>query len=162
MTDRITVTVNPREADRKLKVLPELQRRRIRGVVIRDTRELAVRVRQNLSGKVLNVRTSKLLTSIKNELVENATSVYGRVFTRGVVYARIHEFGGQTRPHLIVAVHARALHFFIGNQEFFRKSVNHPGSKIPERSYLRSALAEMKAKITKDLIEAAKPNWRSI
>lgn len=49
-----------------------------------------------------------------------------------VKYAAIHQFGGQTRPHRIVARNAKALKF--GNR--FARSVNHPGSKIPARPFL--------------------------
>ncbi|WP_410499697.1 phage virion morphogenesis protein [Chitinibacter sp. S2-10] len=49
-----------------------------------------------------------------------------------VKYAAIHQFGGQTRPHLIVARNAKALKF--GNR--YAKSVKHPGSKIPARPFL--------------------------
>ncbi len=34
-----------------------------------------------------------------------------------------------TKPHPIVAKRAKALHFFIGGAEFFRLSVQHPGTK---------------------------------
>ena len=50
-----------------------------------------------------------------------------------VVYAAIHQFGGQTKPHVIRAKNAKALALpGLG----FRKSVNHPGSKIPARPFL--------------------------
>lgn len=56
---------------------------------------------------------------------------YAQVGTN-VVYAAIHQLGGQTKPHVIRAKRARALRF----GGIFRKSVNHPGSKIPARPYL--------------------------
>lgn len=158
----VTLKINATEANRKLKALPEIQRRRLRVVIIRDVRQLSELVRANLSGRVLNIQSGKLIASIRNQLVENAKAIYGQVFSIGVPYARIHEFGGQTRPHKITARNAQALHFFIGQQEFFRKSVNHPGSKIPERSYMRAALAELRAKIVEDMTAAVKPNWRDI
>lgn len=49
-----------------------------------------------------------------------------------LVYAAIHQFGGQTRPHVIQAKNAKALHF----GGIFAKRVNHPGSKIPARPFL--------------------------
>lgn len=48
------------------------------------------------------------------------------------VYAAIHQFGGKTRPHVIRARRAKALAF----GGILRKSVNHPGSKIPARPFL--------------------------
>lgn len=49
-----------------------------------------------------------------------------------LVYARIHQFGGKTKPHVIRAKNAKALAF--GGR--FAKSVNHPGSNIPARPFL--------------------------
>jgi phage virion morphogenesis protein len=49
------------------------------------------------------------------------------------IYAAIHQFGGRTAPHVIEAVHAKALNIpGIG----FRKRVSHPGSDIPARPFL--------------------------
>lgn len=50
-----------------------------------------------------------------------------------LAYAAIHQFGGQTKPHVIVAKNGKALKLPGGK---FRKKVNHPGSKIPARPYL--------------------------
>lgn len=48
------------------------------------------------------------------------------------VYAAIHQFGGQTRPHVILPRNKKALAF--GGRVV--KKVNHPGSKIPARPFL--------------------------
>lgn len=77
-------------------------------------------------GKILQ-DTGRLASSISPESGPD----YAQVGTN-VVYARIHQFGGQTRPHVIRAKRAKALHF----GGVFRKSVNHPGSRIPERPFL--------------------------
>ena len=50
-----------------------------------------------------------------------------------VAYAAIHQFGGKTGPHVIRPKKKKALKTPYG---LFRK-VNHPGSKIPARPYLR-------------------------
>lgn len=50
-----------------------------------------------------------------------------------VEYSAIHQFGGKTKPHVILPRNAKALKIpGIG----FRKSVNHPGSKMPKRPFL--------------------------
>lgn len=49
-----------------------------------------------------------------------------------VVYAAIHQLGGKTKPHRIVAKNKQALAFGGG----VYKAVNHPGSDIPARPYL--------------------------
>mgnify|MGYP000905531104 CR=1 FL=1 len=48
-------------------------------------------------------------------------------------YAWIHQFGGQTKPHVITARHKKALAWNGGGPV---KRVNHPGSKIPARPML--------------------------
>lgn len=60
---------------------------------------------------------------------------YGDDFARigsNVAYAAIHQFGGQTAPHVIRPRNKKALAF---NGRVVKK-VNHPGSKIPARPFL--------------------------
>ncbi len=110
---------------------------------VRDT-TIAVegRAREKLSGQVLNVRTGRLRRSITSKITEGESGAIGTVGTN-VSYARIHEFGGTTRAHVIRARNAKSLKFSKGGLDVFRTSVNHPGSKIPERSFLRSSLREL-------------------
>ena len=70
-----------------------------------------------------------------------------RVASRDVPYARIQEFGGRTAAHEIVAIKAKALAFVADGKACFAKSVHHPGSVIPERSFMRSALDDMRGEI---------------
>lgn len=51
-----------------------------------------------------------------------------------IKYAAIHQFGGKTRPHRIVAKNKKALLFGNG---IMRRAVNHPGSAIPARPFLK-------------------------
>lgn len=103
-----------------------------------------------LSGQVLHVRSGDLRRSVHAVLPveQSGTTVVGRVAQSGdVKYGAIHEFGGRTRPHIIEAKNAKTLSFmFNGRQAFFRK-VNHPGSQMPERSYMRSSLADLRQAI---------------
>lgn len=77
-------------------------------------------------GKMLQV-TGRLASSITSAHTNNTAQA-----GTNVVYAAIHQFGGQTAPHTIVAKYAKALAWPGG----FAKSVNHPGSKIPARPFL--------------------------
>lgn len=103
---------------------------------------IEAKTKENLSGPVLKVRTGRLRASIKSDVQDQGTAVTGTVGSYGVPYARIQEFGGTTGPHVILPVKAQVLAFMIGGKQVFARRVNHPGSKIPERSYLRSAFAE--------------------
>lgn len=101
---------------------------------------------RKLSGQVLHARTSRLRSSIHAEPVtEEGGLISVRVGTN-VVYARIHEYGGSTRPHIIEAKHGKSLAFWVQGASMssliFRRKVRHPGSKMPERSFLRSSMRE--------------------
>ncbi len=71
--------------------------------------------------------TARLAESF--EVASDATSA---TVGTNVKYAAIHQFGGQTKPHLIKPRNAKALAF--GGR--YVKQVNHPGSKIPARPFL--------------------------
>lgn len=111
---------------------------------------------QKLNGQVLNRITGRLMASINREVKVQSNAVHGRVFSSGdVKYAAIHEFGGQTAPHLILPKKASVLRFTgKSGQTVFARKVNHPGSKMPERSFLRSSLTEMSEQISREMKEA--------
>ena len=120
-------------------------------------------VRDKLSGQVLNRVSGKLSRSIQEVVTQSGQSVIGRVFSAGdVKYAAIHEFGGQTSPHDIYPKKADALAFVMGGKTVFAKVVHHPGSKIPERSFMRSALADMREEIVNGIAQAAKGGARKV
>jgi len=69
-------------------------------------------------------RTGKTRGSIHAEVTRGERGLRGFVIARGA--AAFLENG--TRAHAIVARRAKALHFFVNGQEFFRRSVQHPGT----------------------------------
>jgi len=105
------------------------------------------RIRQKLSGEVLQARSGALAESISSSIDDDGSAVSVSTSSAGVPYAAIQEFGGKTAAHDIVAVKAKALAFSAGGGEVFAKSVRHPGSTIPARSYLASTLLEMRDEI---------------
>lgn len=109
-------------------------------------------VADKLSGQVLGVRSGALRRSIQQETESSGQEVTGRVFSSGdVKYAAIHEFGGQTAPHDILPTKAKALAFTIGGRQVFARIVHHPGSAMPERSFMRSGLADLAPEIISDI-----------
>ena len=108
---------------------------------------------KKLSGQVLKIQTGALKRSIKGDVIDSGTEITGTAFSSGDVikYAGIHEYGGNTSPHDIVPVKAKALRFRSGGKTIFTKIVHHPGSKMPERSFMRSSLAENKDHITEEM-----------
>lgn len=116
--------------------------------------QLRDRVKANIVERFHSV--GPLYEGVKAEHIETPGSVTERVYIDDVPYAAIQEYGGKTAPHVIEPVNARTLAFMVGgplgfssgggsNALVFAKKVNHPGSNIPERSYARLALVQMRA-----------------
>jgi phage gpG-like protein len=104
---------------------------------------LEARIQQKLSGEVLQIRSGALAASIISSIENDGSDTSVSISSTGVPYAAIQEFGGKTAAHDIVAVKPKALAFSMGGDQIFAKSMHHPGSAIPARSYLGSSLAEM-------------------
>ncbi|MGO8834008.1 MAG: hypothetical protein ACLQE9_14500 [Roseiarcus sp.] len=105
-----------------------------------------------LSGQVLNALSGDLRASIVSEASVDGDDVVGSVGSTGdVKYAAIQEYGGKTAAHEILPSKAEALAFIVGGALRFARRVEHPGSVIPERSYLRSSLEEMTDEIVEVL-----------
>src|SRR6201985_3599421 len=115
-----------------------------------------------LSGGVLNARTGALGASIAASVTADGDSVLASVGSEGdVKYAAIQEYGGKTSADEILPVKAGVLALVAGNTQHFARKVEHPGSVIPERSYLRSALGDMKDEILAALADAVAQAWES-
>lgn len=144
-------------ADGLIKRLDEIEPKvsgLVREAVRRETIDLAAYIKsEKLSGQVLRASGGLLKRSINTEFEENTSSIIGSAGTI-VRYAAIHEYGGVIRAHVIKARNAQALAFQMGGQTILRRQVNHPGSKMPERSFLRSSLRESEKKIRKAVEEA--------
>lgn len=115
-----------------------------------------------LGGAVLNTRSGALSDSIAASVSADADGVLASVGSEGdVKYAAIQEYGGKTSAHEILPVKGDVLAFVVGGAQHFARRVEHPGSFIPERSYLRSSLEDMKDEILAALADAAAEAWES-
>ncbi len=141
-------------------------------LVIALTRKIK---QDKLTGQVLKNRTGTLRRSISPEVGQSGTAITGSVGTN-IIYARAHEYGVTTRPHDIYPRKARALAWMKSGFDLgevkkgwfratgtwtkkggkalgemgalqFARVVHHPGSVIPERSFMRTALKEMEPEI---------------
>lgn len=136
--------VGDRELIQRLTALPST----VRKALIDKINILLIQLQQHvvvdkLHGQVLHQRSGRLARSIQTRIEATAAAVFGFVFSAGdVKYAAIHEFGGKTPPHDIYPVKAQALAFAVGGQLRFAAVVHHPGSQMPERSFMRSSLAD--------------------
>jgi phage gpG-like protein len=116
---------------------------------------LQAKVQQKLAGAVLNARTGTLARSIIATIDDASPGVSVSIATSGdVKYAAIQEFGGTIPPHQIVPDKAKALAFVIGGKQGFAARVQIPAVAMPERSYMRSSLADMAGEIRDGLSEA--------
>ncbi len=108
-----------------------------------------------LSGQVLKVRTGNLRRSIHTELEGLGTINARATVGTNVVYARIHEEGGTIPAHIVEARNGKALKFTpSGGATMFRRRVQIPDVVLPARSFLRSALEELRPSIILDIEQA--------
>ena len=123
---------------------------------------LADLVKNKLSGAVLNTSSRTLRDSIAASVTADSDRVLASVGSEGdVKYAAIQEYGGKTSAHEILPVKGDVLAFVAGDGQHFARRIEHPGSVIPERSYLRSSLEDMKDEILSALASTAAEAWES-
>jgi phage gpG-like protein len=111
-------------------------------VVQRETLELQRHVVEDkLTGQVLHVRTGTLRRSITQVVVERGGAIIGRVGTT-LRYGLAHEFGMTIHHPGSRVRHAKALHWQVGGKDVFAMWTRPHDIKLPERSFLRSALRD--------------------
>lgn len=122
---------------------------------------LAARVRDDkLSGQALQTRSGALKASIAADVSATQGAVTASVGSVGdVKYAAIQEYGGRTAAHEILPDKAQALAFMVGGLRRFARRVNHPGSTLPARAYLSSALEESRDDIVAELAGTVHDAW---
>ncbi len=118
---------------------------------------LEAKVKMKLSGEVLKVRTGTLRRSVTSRLLDLLSAVWGIVGTN-VKYAAAHEYG--FHGTVTVKEHLRTIRTAWGKElkNPVRVSVRSHSRKVdlPEKSFLRSALAEMDGQIRTELAEAVR------
>jgi phage gpG-like protein len=137
---------------------------RLRSVMGDVTALLQERVRQNIRS-VFRPGSGQLARSIYGTTSANGDVMTSTVGSAGVPYARIQEYGGKTSAHTILPKFAKVLAFPVlggalpigksaAQEMVFAKVVHHPGSTLPERSFLRRALAQSRGDIETMLLNA--------
>jgi len=113
-----------------------------------------------LSGQVLAARSGALRDSIEAEVAFDGDAIVATVGSVGdLKYAAIQEYGGRTAAHEILPVKSKVLAFVVGGAMRFATRVEHPGSTIPERSYLRATLDEQSDAIVAALAATPQETW---
>lgn len=93
---------------------------------------------KKLSGQVLKVQTGRLRRSINFRVAETGTGIEAKVGTN-VEYARVHEFGFKGTVN--VKEHMRK------GKKAYRVRAHSRNVDLPERSFLRSTMTDMRAGI---------------
>lgn len=117
------------------------------------TNQLYARIEENLSGGVLERQTGKLASAVQIQAAEFVGTVcQSQVFideeSPEWIIGMAHEYGG-TGYYLIVPKEATVLAWEGPEGMIFGKKVNHPPAQ--ERSFIRSALADMEAHIVDEI-----------
>ena len=109
-----------------------------------------------LSGQVLHVVSGNLRASIFSQATQNGDTVEGKAASDGSVkYAAIHEFGGTIEIPEIEAK-GKALAFMQNGKMAFYKKVAAHTVTMPERSFMRSSLADMRDQIIEEMTQAVR------
>lgn len=119
----------------------------------RSALRLQREVMQNrLSGQVLNVRTGNLRRSIHQRVTNTGSAVIGEVNTN-VRYGAAHEYGfaGTVNVKASLRQVRQAFGRPLKSPRYIQVRAHSRNVKLPERSFLRSALRDMKPMIETDL-----------
>ena len=120
---------------------------------VQSVLKLQREVMQNrLSGQVLNVRTGNLRRSIHQQVTSSGGLVVGEVNTN-VRYGVAHEYGfaGTVNVKASMRQIRQAFGRPLKSPRYVQIRAHSRNVKLPERSFLRSALRDMKPEIEADL-----------
>jgi len=150
----IDIKVIDQELLVKLDKLPERLHEAIRVKLVEGVAELRLKVIENLTGKVLNSKSGRLVESLVSGVEELGSTLIGFVAIESAdakvkAYAEAHEYGGKG-SYEIVPIQKKILRFIGKSGDIiFAPYVYHPPAA--ERSYLRSALWEMAPEIEEQI-----------
>ena len=123
--------------------LPAETRQNLRQTV-RDLTELVARTARANMARLFKGPVAEITTQV----TDSGDRITGTITAGGTPYARIHEYGGTVHTPELFPVHAKALHWVAkGGGDVFTRHTRAHDTRIPERSYLRSALAQREADI---------------
>jgi phage gpG-like protein len=127
--------------------LPGATRQRL-VTTVRDLTELVAETARANMARLFRGPVAQISTALS----DSGEVITGTITAGGTPYAGIHEYGGTIHTPEIFPVHAQALHWVPsganggGGDVFARHTAAHD-TRIPERSYLRSALTQREADI---------------
>lgn len=142
---------------KRLTAAPENIQNALQTSVSRMALRLLARVKgDKLSGQVLKVKTGRLRRSINQRVEREGSGVYGYVGTN-VDYGRVHEYGFKggvvsVRAHLRKVTQAFGKTLPTTKQS--QVGAHTRNVKLPEKSFLRSALRELQPEIERSMRNA--------
>lgn len=167
MTDGVTVRTEGTNAlVARLGAMSDAMRSYVGQVIFSETETVKTVAAARMAELFKN--PSRMQASLSTDFDGSGEVQVGTVTASGLPYLAIQEYGGVTSPHDIFPVNAQVLAFFgqssaqfkLGGDAtgplVFAKAVHHPGSVMPERSYLRYALAQRRSAITNALLAAVR------
>jgi len=153
----IDVKVSATGVEADFGTLPDRLHRLVYKTVSDLTTQLADRVRRKLSGEALHVISGDLRASFDQDVQDQGDQIVGKVFqSKDVPYARIHEYGGPITIPELPRKDFGVYHFTdsSGRDVFTKGPIRSHTINMPERSYLRSSLSEMRDEIIESLASA--------
>lgn len=115
-----------------------------------------------VSGGLLKIKTGALRDAISRGTSTTIRSggVVGIVGLAGAskevaIAGAAQEFGANIPAHVVQALAGSRLRFMVGGKLVFAKQVHLPAVKIPERSFLRSSLEDIRAPALSEIAKAA-------
>jgi HK97 gp10 family phage protein len=102
---------------------------------------VASEAKRLVHGPLVQSHTGNLSRAIFSKMLSDTTGMVG--VGKEAPYAGFVNNG--TRPHIIRAVNAKALRFFVGGSAVFAKYVNHPGTK--PTLFMETALQNLRDRI---------------
>jgi len=148
-----SASVDISNAIAKLKAIPAKVHAGVAQTLQDNARQLLRKIQDKLSGSVLQLRSGALRDSfVETGIVAGASTISDSVTSDGTVaYAHIQEYGGRVSIPEITPRSAKALAFEYGGKLVFARHARAHVVDIPERSYLRSSLAEQIDILTDDI-----------
>lgn len=163
---------NDRKVLEYMRNLPEDLVPAVRSAIGVAILKLQRRVLSKLDGSVLKTKTGALQDAIKRGtgMEQSGSTITGYVGLRGAsaktaIAGASQEFGADIPAHIVQAVNVSKLRFTVNGKFVFAKFVKMPQVKIPERSFLRSAMDELHDELAADINAAAQPSinlWRAL
>ena len=111
---------------------------------------------EKLTGQVLNVRTGRLRRSMNTSFQEEESGLISGFLGTNVPYAKPHEFGfeGEVQVQEYMMTQKQVFGRMLQNPIQVTVKAHMRKVKIPEKSFMRSALGEMRDEITEAMNDA--------